>query len=362
MKAMLRILTVCTLLATALVAQATIRYVSPNPGSAPYTTITAALADALSGDSIVLGPGNYVENIGNPSKRIHFIGAGWDVCTWSGYIQTYTANATGTVFEGIRFTGGGYYTIYNHSNVDSITIRRCDVGATPGWMPFYLSSGKTFINDCVLHSTSNHCIYVPSETGASNTVIRNSVFSCVTPHPGYNAISGANAGTIELYNCVFLNFTIPFNVTGVPQVIGLNNIFWDWTGTPSYGTLPVGSVFEYTAAGGGAPAFPSNFTNNINLGSNNPFVNYATDYYQYGVSNLHLNGSTGGLQCVDAGYPSLLDLDSSPSDLGIYGGPKPFVDHGLPAFPFAITLNIDNLVEVGDSVNVVSSGRIGPRY
>jgi len=38
------------------------------------------------------------------------------------------------------------------------------------------------------------------------------------------------------------------------------------------------------------------------------------------------------------------------------------VDHGITAFPFALTLTIDNLVEVGDSVNVTSSGRIGPRY
>lgn len=361
MKAHFRFVLVCAFLLTCALAQATIRYVSPNPGSAPYSTVTAAFGAAVTGDTIVLGPGAYNESLNNTSKRIHFIGAGWDVCTWTGVFQFYTAGANGCVFEGIHFLGAGYYTFYNHSGVDSLTYRRCNISAFPGWLPLYLASGKTFINDCVLHANSSHAIYMAATT-SGNTVIRNTVFNCMVPSVNNNALNGPNNGTVELYNCVFLNFVKPFEVIGVPQVIGLNNIFWDWNPTAQYGTLPVGSVFEYSASGSGAPAFPPNFTNNINLGSNNPFVSYATDYYQYGTSNLHLNAGTGGLLCVDAGYPSIDDLDSTRSDLGIYGGPKPFVDHGIPAFPFAISLNIDNLVEVGDSVNVVSSGRIGPRY
>lgn len=347
------------LLATS--ASATIRYVSLNPGSAPYSSIYAAFVAASTGDTIVLGPGAYNESFNIYDKRVHFIGAGWDVCTWAGTFQVYTSSATGTTYEGIRFLGGGYYTFYNHTSVDSLTYRRCDIASFVGWLPLYAASGKTFINDCVLHASSSYAIYVINNPG-DNLVIRNTVFNCATPYVGYHAFYGTNNGTIELYNCVFLNFTQPFNLNGVPQVIGLNNIFWDWNATASYGNLPVGSVFEYTAAGGGAPAWPTGFNNNIDLGGNNPFTNYATDSYQYGVTNLHLNGLTGGLQCVDAGYPSILDLDSTVSDLGIYGGPKPFVDHGVPAFPFAVALNIDNLVEVGDSVNVVSTGRIGPRY
>lgn len=345
----------------ALTAHSAILYVSPNPGSAPYTTVTAAFGAAATGDTIVLGPGAYNENFNNFSKRIHIIGAGWDVCTWTGVCQFGTTNASRSVIEGIRFLGGGYYTFYNHTSVDSLTYRRCNIYALPGWMPFYLAAGKTFFTDCVLHSNSNHVLYFESAI-SGNAVIRNTVFNCLVPSVNNNALNGSNAGTIEIYNCVFLNFVKPFQLTGVPQVIGLNNIFWDWNPAAQYGSLPVGSVFEYTAAGSGAPSWPLNFSNNIDLGNNNPFVNYATDYYQYGVSDLRLNTNTGGNLCRDAGYPSIEDLDSTRSDLGVYGGPKPFVDHGVPAFPFALTLTIDNLVEVGDSVNVVSSGRIGPRY
>ncbi len=352
---------IAALLSTAAISHATIRFVSPNPGSAPFTSIATAYNTAVSGDTIVLGPGTYTESFGIAGKKIHFIGAGWDVCTWNGYVSIYYAGSTGTVFEGIRFPGGGYFTIYPYSDVDSVTVRRCNVSGASGYSPLYLNAGKVFVSDCVLSAVYNSCAYIGTLANG-NVIFRNTVFNLTTPSTAYSSMYGPNGATVEIYNCVFLNFSTIFNVTGIPQVIGLNNIFWDWGASPSFGTLPVGSVFEYSAAGSDAPAWPANFTNNINLGGNNPFVNYATDYYEYGVSNLHLNALTGGLMCVDAGYPTILDLDSTASDLGIYGGPKPFVDHGVPAFPFAVSLNIDNLVEVGDSVNVVSSGRIGPRY
>jgi hypothetical protein len=357
-------LVVLSLVAAAQFCAAAIKFVSPNPGSAPYTTISAAYSAALTGDTIVIGPGAYTENLNFAYKRVHVIGAGWDQCTLTGVYQVYGATSTQSTFEGIRFLGAGYYTFYNHTSADSLTFRRCNISAATGWSTFYLSAGKTFVTDCVLHSNAGNVFYMEAGT-SGNLVARNCVFtlSYVTPHPSYNAFYGVNAGTVEIYNCVFLNYVKPFALTGIPQVIGLNNIFWDWNPTAEYGQLPVGSVFEYTASGAGAPAWPSNFAHNIDLGSNNPFVSYDNaGYYEYGVSNLHLNTNTGGNLCRDAGYPSIQDLDSSAADLGVYGGPKPFVDHGVPAYPFALTLTIDNLVEVGDSVNVVSSGRIGPRY
>ncbi|MCB9367258.1 MAG: hypothetical protein H6506_03780 [Calditrichaeota bacterium] len=351
-----------TALAAPILCSAAIRFVSPNPGSAPYTTITAAFNASSTGDTIVVGPGNYNEALGNTSKRIHLIGAGWDVCTWAGYVQLGSTAPSKSVIEGFKFLSGGSYSLYTYSNVDSVTLRRCHVTPANGVLAVYHAAGKLFVTDCVLNAQGNHAWYDQSDANG-NAIIRNTVFNALAPWVGHNAITGPNGGTIEIYNCIFTNWVQPFAITGVPQVIGLNNIFWDWNPTAAYGQLPVGSVFEYTAAGGGAPSFPASFSNNISLGSNNPFVSYNdASYYEYGVSNLHLNTNTGGNLCRNAGYPSILDLDSTASDLGIYGGPKPFVDHGVPAYPFALTLTIDNLVEVGDSVNVVSSGRIGPRY
>jgi hypothetical protein len=213
-----RFLLVIALICFGSVANATIRYVSQNPGSAPYSTIATAFSAAVTGDTIVLGPGSYVENHANTSKRIHMIGAGWDVCTWQGYIQMHNPASTGSVFEGIRFIGSGSHSLHTLSNTDSLTIRRCLFGAQAGYIPLYFAAGKAFVSDCVLNNASNHCSYI--QTGANgNVVFRNVVFNATTVNTGWNAINGPNGGTIEVYNCVFLNFTTAFNVTGVPQVI-----------------------------------------------------------------------------------------------------------------------------------------------
>lgn len=146
-------------------------------------------------------------------------------------------------------------------------------------------------------------------------------------------------------------------------MIAINNVFYDWSPANNWGTFLAGSVFDYTAADNTAPAFPASFTNSVALGANNPFVNYnTTNNYVIGTSDLHLNGGAGGLALTNTGHPIILDLDASRSDIGAYGGPKPFNDNGIPPFPFVTTLTAPNLLQVGDSLNVSSTGRVGLRY
>ncbi|MBU1920387.1 hypothetical protein KKG66_06045, partial [bacterium] len=101
-------------------------------------------------------------------------------------------------------------------------------------------------------------------------------------------------------------------------------------------------------------------TNGLLLTSN-PFVDYdESGIYIRDVSDLHL---APGSDCIDAGHPSLLDLDDSRSDMGCYGGTHPLIDTGAPAYPFTIQLDIDpSVIPVGDQLNVETTGRIGPRY
>lgn len=352
------------MLVMATVGSATVLTVSVNPGSAQYTTILAAYNAATNGDTILIGPGTYNNQIIH-QKRLHYIGAGWDVCTMTSgghcfYMQTAAAN--GTVIEGLRIQEQGGYNVYMTAPVDSITLRRCLLSSVNS--NINMESGRLYVEDCILlHQTSGDLVTFLGTATTGNCIFRNTVFALTTPNNSSNALQGIHGGVIEIYNCVFVNMNTPFNLTGTPQVVGLNNIFFDWTAATGYGPLPAGSVFEYTAAGGGQPAFPAGFNNNITLGANNPFVNYNTaTNYIIGTSDLHLNNTAGGLMCVDTGYPSINDLDGSRSDVGLYGGPKPLIDNGLPAYPFAITLTVDPLVEVGDSVGVNSTGRIGPRY
>ncbi|MBK6766712.1 MAG: hypothetical protein IPG71_10460 [bacterium] len=152
-------------------------------------------------------------------------------------------------------------------------------------------------------------------------------------------------------------------MTGIQPVIAINNIFYDWTGTPTWGTFLAGSVFDYNASDATAPAIPGAFTNHILLGANDPFVTYDEALnYVHGTSDLHLNGGTGGLALTNTGHPLILDVDATRSDVGAYGGPRPLVDNGIPAYPFVTSLTVPNLIESGDDLNVNSTGRVGPRY
>jgi hypothetical protein len=75
----------------------------------------------------------------------------------------------------------------------------------------------------------------------------------------------------------------------------------------------------------------------------NPFTDYNTstnfEWEVAAMSNLRLD-PVRGLPCIDSGSPAILDLDGSPSDMGVYGGLTPFIDSGAPHFPFVSGLTV----------------------
>ena len=168
--------------------------------------------------------------------------------------------------------------------------------------------------------------------------------------------------TLEIYNCVFLNPRTLLNLsTAGGPVIAVNNVIWDWNpSTPSIGVYNAGSVFDYNAAPS-TPAFPG--SNLITL-SSDPFVNYdeAVNYTGFNA-DLHLH-ATNGAALVNTGHPSLLDFtDGSRSDFGVYGGPKPLVDNGVPNYPWAVNVTAaPNLVGTGTPINATATVRVGPAY
>lgn len=342
---------------------ATIRTVNQF-GTAQFVTINDAINAAVTGDTILVAPGTYAESPNSGAKRLSYIGAGWDLTTVTGFFTLSNASASRSIVEGFRIDTGTLC-INTGTNVDSLIVRRCLLRSNANVNVALSGSLRVTIEDClVLNSSSNDLVSV-SAVAASNSVFRGCVFAYTqaAPASSANAFHGNNGGTIEITNCTFLNFAQPFALTGVQPVIAINNVFYDWVAGANWGTFLVGSVFDYNAAGGSAPAFPGGFTNNIALGANDPFVTYSTaSNYVLGTSDLHLNGGAGGLALTNTGHPLILDLDASPSDIGAYGGPKPLVDNGVPAFPFVTSLTLPNLLESGDSLNVSSTGRVGPRY
>lgn len=347
-------------LTAALPALATQRYVS-SAGAGQYTTLNSAYTAAVTGDTILVGPGTYTESPINQQKRIVWIGAGWDqtiinLTSSNWYLNTATANRS--EIEGFRFelpSGGNLFFAAN--NPDSIAFRRCLIRSGGFPIVWTLQSGRLFIEDCIIITTHTSAELISVGTGP--VVIRGCIlaFGAVSTSTACISNTSGNAGTLELYNNIFLSYSKIFNLSaGAQPILAFNNVFYDWGASPTFGTYNAGSTFDYNASSG--PAVPG--TNGINLASN-PFVNYdPAGFYVVGTSDVHL---AGGSVLINAGHPSLLDMDGSRSDCGVYGGPKPLVDNGVPFYPWAINVLLTpNLVGQGTPVNASASGRVGPQY
>jgi hypothetical protein len=335
-------------------AFATTRYVSAN-GAGQYSLPSQAEAAAVSGDTILIGPGTYIENVVINNKRLTFVGAGWDQTDINGGIYINGQGSIGTIIEGLRVDPSTGNSV-NLSSSNSITFRRCILKSSARVINQDGGYGGSFcVEDCILIAgQGNYTISALSSNGGM--VFRNSLFA--NTNSPYGAINGsATTGVIEVYNCIFLNYRIIFEMySGALPFIAVNNVFYDWAASPTFGSIPAGSTFDYNAS----ETITAPGTNTLNITAN-PFVNYnSTNDYQHGISDLHL---AGGSALIDAGHPSLLDLDNSRSDYGIYGGPMPLVDNGVPNYPWAVNIVLSpNLVGQGTNVNASATGRVGPQY
>ncbi|MCB9391427.1 MAG: hypothetical protein H6506_02110 [Calditrichaeota bacterium] len=63
----------------------------------------------------------------------------------------------------------------------------------------------------------------------------------------------------------------------------------------------------------------------------------------------------------DAGNPaSPFDLDGSAADIGIYGGQHPYVDGGVPDYPFAVQVEVPYSAPLNGTMRIWGRGRVGP--
>ncbi|MCB9366716.1 MAG: right-handed parallel beta-helix repeat-containing protein [Calditrichaeota bacterium] len=358
-------------LALALTAQATIRTVNGN-GTGQYLHIYLAVNAAVTGDTILVAPGTYNNFSDNPNinnKRLHIIGAGWDHVNAQSF-ATQSVGANHTVIEGIN--SSGQWSL--GSSADSLILRRCRIRGSSNNVVFFNAKNLT-VEDCILtHNTGNGIIFEYNSTLPDILLaFSNCLFSTSGTPISSGIVLGSSTsstfGTVLVRNCVFSNIRQPFyftNSSTLKTLAVVNSIFYDWGGTSrNWGTYGPATVFEYNASDSTAPAIPGFFTNQVLLNGNDPFVNYdETANYVHGTSDLHLNANTGGLLLVDAGHPdsSFNDLDGSRNDIGLYGGPRPLVDNGVPGYPFAISLTLSTPLINGEPLEAQSVGRIGPRY
>lgn len=369
--------TVVIVLLTACIANASILFVDNITGQGHFNSINLAHNDAANGDTILVTSGSYLENL-TVTKKLIMLGVGMDQVSFNGML-TLSTGSSGSIFSGLNFnfnvpnvSGSSLITI--NSGIDGITFKGCRIidtanyGHPPSPRSCILRVGSGL--NCTLSilgcNIQNNQTYYYNENyrqsdlikpNGENLIISNSLFSSavVSNYRFGNCIDGMVGSQLVIQNCIMIGFSELFNISGSPAFLFYNNIMYNWGVNPTFGVMPTAGTINYNASSILVP--PG--TNGILLNSN-PFISYnQAGNYQWNNSDVHLISNS---PCIDGGNPVLLDIDGSPSDMGIYGGPNPYTDSGAPNYPFVGSTTIPPAITVGNSLPVRAIGRIGRNY
>lgn len=309
------------------VIQATTRYVdllrSTDSSQNIYHTITEAYNAAVSGDEIVIYPGNYFESLtinkvlsirGNTQDktRIYTNGRiGFQINSGPVLIENLAFKAKGS--DGIKFT----------NTTSSHTVRNCLFEGCSNGIESAVNINLTVencifrANTCGIYLTNNNvygyvknCIFLSNSTGIYISYsdaymdVFNNIFISNTTKGLCNSSNGSYFGSLS-YNLFYNNTT---NTSGI--------------------NVAEGNIFDIDPL----------LTNT----SGDPYFNYFP---------------TSGSPCIDTGNPDINynDLDGSRCDIGIFGGPHPWGEGKPVVLDIQVT---PNAVEPGGTIEIQASGQV----
>ena len=369
------LLALCLLIFTSTIT-ATIHYVSHSGSSTPPYTSWETAADSiqkatdicLPGDTVLVANGVYYEAL-YINKTIHLIGSSMDSTiinnsqSDSAYIVYFFEN--NSTSENFTFKGpgkhvSGFQGIYLRRA--NLVIKNCKI--MDSFIGFAISSSSPQISNCIVYNTNygifsqciqDNCIshifnniiisqnsvagVIVYNFGGSLTFYNNIIIEEAASHTGVrlesqkrvvfknNLISGfrnqnvsvtSHSDTVFLVNNNSMNVQVAsaFNINQGNKTVLRNNIIQN-TNIGVYGFDDVVNT-EY------------NLFNNVNqpvsgsanLGSGSIFADpmFVNDTLPVpnGSYDLHLQAYS---PAIDAGDPSILDVDGTRSDIGMYGGP-----------------------------------------
>ena len=275
------------------------------PGEQP--SIQAGIGAASAGDTVLVAPGVYVENIDFAGKTIVVRSRGGARATIIEpanpryyMVRVMTGEGPGTELTGFTIRNGGDATTVNITSGSVIKI-----------------SGNIFCNN--ISGVINPLVVIRAESASEIT--RNLFYG----NGGINCIWSAGA-------CRIINNTIDSNLRGIystaSTTVALNNII---TNNGGYGVLGVYGLMDY---------------NDVwqNGSANEPGPNGISEDPMYVAPSDHDYSLQLESPCIDAGDPSMeyLDPSGTRNDMGAFPWDL--------AFPFPVGLNLVN----EDSGRVVS--------
>ena len=352
--------------------QARILSVDPS-GGGNYEGIHAAVTAAVPGDTVLCMSFNYFLTVDDGGvvidKQLYLMGSGYDAVENGGTsieilgtdaIFSFSVQAKGSVLKGFRLIGNGTTVDINADNI--IVEENLFINKQNAFI-LTISGG---VGDTV---RSNIFTAKILETGrglevrnCTNILVNNNIFSGLEMGIlNYGNSNFLNMQNIYIKNnCAIQNGLLEGADKGLDNSNVHSNIFINNT--------------ESILNQDGSPMISYNgFYNNSNNGmpgheihSDDPlFKNYSAGD-AYGLNLLDKNTFDFHLQSnstyVDDGYYSVKwrDSDGSLNDIGLYGGPWPFVNgFGIPNIPVVIEISLTpGTVSPNGIIKISAKGRI----
>lgn len=364
---MKRLFAIPLLLACFCAAQAAILKVASN-GTQAYTDIADATAASSAGDTVLVMAGGY-SGFTVP-HRLVIIGSGTGLGIGEGSLVNGIVSVEGAA-DSTELRSLWIVSSPASGSIDSVaTVVRIQAGAEQVFIwrciieNISLASGSgivwlgentnTEISQCVLWSSQD-----PDATGQKGVLQRGSsnlrlvstaIINIEDPIGKYGTNNGAN---VTASHCLFTAqasniYPCQTNGTGIIE----NSVFFINSGVLSYtgGTAVVYNYCGYTSGEASPPGATHTACDSLDFVNLNLIDFRSGDYHVSVASDLE-----------DAGNPgSPFDLNGSQADIGIYGGQHPYVDGGVPDYPFAVQVEVPYSAPLNGTMRIWGRGRVGP--
>ncbi len=328
------------LLSFAIIAEATIHNVDNNANrpNGYSKDLQFVVENSTAGDTIYVYPSNISYGYITIKKKLHLFGSGYDGTTGAItkvdqlYLDTATSpssNSSGSSIQGFTFiysinctksnisdivVAGNYFTYYNNSIALNTNC--------PGWL--------------ITNNYINGYINVNNNT---SVVITNNVFK-----GNSNGVSKSNSSSIVISNNLFMQwqyFSNVFNATVSNNIFICNSN--SYTGNNMSNNIFNNNI-SYCSSSSNTYILPTTGnTGTGNLQNQNPLFVSGSTNSTYNISeDYHLQASSPAKNAGTDG-----------TNIGQYGGTKPFVWKGALSIPKVYQMSVSNpIINQGTTINV----------